>query len=86
VKFLNYTKKFKLLICLLVSFCIIQQPLIIFAEGPTAKSVSQPSPSEEIDSGIANLNYDRNQILASNGDSIESFVPKEGLGSKGKIC
>lgn len=85
MKILNYTKKFKLLICLLVSFCIIQQPITIFAEGFATKSVSQPSSSEEIDNGIANLNYDRNQILASNGDSIESFIPKEGLGSKGKF-
>ncbi|WP_312072328.1 thiol-activated cytolysin family protein, partial [Anaerotignum propionicum] len=85
MKFLNYAKRFKVLICLLISFCIIQQPLIIFAEVPAPKSVSQPSPSKGIDKGIANLNYDRNQILASNGDSIESFVPKEGLNSKDKF-
>lgn len=40
---------------------------------------------EEIDTGIANLNYNRNEVLATKGDSIENVIPKEGLKSNDKF-
>ncbi|MEW9095878.1 MAG: thiol-activated cytolysin family protein [Clostridiaceae bacterium] len=75
----------KILVCLFVSLCIIQYPLTYFAEAPTTNLVSEISKPNDIDTGIANLNYNRNEILAVNGDSIENFVPKEGLNSNGKF-
>jgi len=69
----------------LVSLFVIQYPLICFAETPKASLASEKSNSTDIDDGIANLNYNRNEVLAVNGDSIESFVPREGLNSNGKF-
>ncbi|MGL5755832.1 MAG: thiol-activated cytolysin family protein [Paraclostridium sp.] len=40
---------------------------------------------EEIDTGIANLNYNRNEVLATKGDNIENVIPKEGLKSNDKF-
>lgn len=39
----------------------------------------------DIDTGIADLNYNRHEVLAVNGDHISSFVPKEGTQSNGKF-
>jgi len=39
----------------------------------------------DIDTGIAGLNYNRHEVLAVNGDQISSFVPKEGNESNGKF-
>ncbi|WP_353654909.1 thiol-activated cytolysin family protein [Clostridium sp. CCUG 7971] len=40
---------------------------------------------DEINDGIANLKYNRNEVLATNGDSIENVVPREGVESNGKF-
>jgi len=69
----------------LISLFVIQYPLIGFAETSKTSSASEKSNSIDIDNGIANLNYDRNEVLAVNGDSVESFVPREGLNSNGKF-
>ncbi len=53
----------------------------------TYSGVSFAAPNElhDIDSGIANLHYNRNEVLAVKGDQISSFVPKEGRQSNGKF-
>ncbi|TVX87120.1 thiol-activated cytolysin family protein [Paenibacillus agilis] len=48
-------------------------------------SVAAANEGNDIDTGIASLNYDRNEVLAVKGDQISSFVPKEGLQSNGKF-
>ncbi|WP_423237108.1 thiol-activated cytolysin family protein [Clostridium peptidivorans] len=85
MKNLKNFKVKKLLICLFVSLCIIQYPLNCFAKAPTTNLTSGTSESNDIDTGIANLNYNRNEVLAVSGDNVESFVPKEGLNSKDKF-
>ncbi|MTK13033.1 MAG: alveolysin [Clostridiaceae bacterium] len=85
MKIIKHFRGTKLLVGLLVSLFVIQNPLICFAEAPTTSLTSGTSKASDIDTGIANLNYNKNQVLAVNGDSIESFVPKEGLNSNGKF-
>lgn len=51
----------------------------------TFTSFAQSSNSEEIDNGIANLSYNKNEVLASNGDSIENVTPKEGFKTNNKF-
>ncbi|WP_374118910.1 thiol-activated cytolysin family protein [Clostridium sp. OS1-26] len=85
MKIIKHFKMTKLLIGLLVSLFVIQNPLICFAEAPTTSLASGTSKTSDIDTGIANLNYNKNEVLAVNGDNIESFVPKEGLNSDGKF-
>ena len=80
----NYFKVIKVLVCLSVSLCIINYPFISFAETLDA-NVSEKSKSNDIDTGIANLNYDNREVLAVNGDKVDSFVPKEGINSKDKF-
>ena len=82
MKRLKNFKLTKLLICIFLSLGIIQYPVISLAESNTAKETSN---SDDIDTGIAGLNYNKNAILATPGDNIESFVPKEGLHSNGKF-
>ncbi len=81
----KHIKATKFITCLLISLFVIQYPLIGFAETSKTSSASEKSNSADIDNGIANLNYDRNEVLAVNGDSVESFVPREGLNSNGKF-
>ncbi|WP_454054844.1 thiol-activated cytolysin family protein [Clostridium sp. Marseille-Q7071] len=81
----KHFKTQKLLVCLFLSLCVISYPFVTFGKTLTVKSPVTTNNSSDIDSGIANLNYDRNAILAVNGDNIESFVPKEGFESKGKF-
>ena len=52
--------------------CIGAQPVVAMAAGEATNA-------DKINSGIANLNYDRNVVLANNGDTVESVTPKEGL-------
>lgn len=85
MKIIKHFKGTKLLVGLLVSLFVIQNPLICFAAAPTTSLASGTSKANDIDTGIANLNYNKNQVLAVNGDNIESFVPKEGLNSNGKF-
>lgn len=85
MKIIKHFKGTKLLVGLLVSLFVIQNPLICFAEAPTTSLASGTSKPNDIDTGIANLNYNKNEVLAVSGDNIESFVPKEGLNSNGKF-
>ena len=78
-------KGIKLLTCLLVSLCTINYSSISFAETQTGNSADQAKNASGIDTGIANLKYDSRDILAVNGDKVESFVPKEGKNSNGKF-
>ena len=78
-------KGIKLLTCLLVSLCTINYSSISFAETQTGNSGDQAKNASGIDTGIANLKYDSRDILAVNGDKVESFVPKEGKNSNGKF-
>ncbi len=64
-------KKTKLIASIAMALCLFSQPVISFSKDITDKNQS-------IDSGISSLSYNRNEVLASNGDKIESFVPKEG--------
>lgn len=41
--------------------------------------------AREIDKAIRGLNYDKNEILSSNGESVESFVPREGIYNNGSF-
>ncbi|MGD8189017.1 thiol-activated cytolysin family protein [Brevibacillus ginsengisoli] len=60
-------------------------PFITSAETlPTSLPCETSKPSD-VDTGIANLNYNNNEVLAVNGDKVESFVPKEGINSNGKF-
>lgn len=70
-------KKIKnLLLCCTTVIGISTSTLISFA---------QNSNSEEIDTGIYNLKYNKNEVLASNGDSIENVTPREGLKTNNKF-
>ena len=64
-------KKTKLIASIAMALCLFSQPVISFSKDITDNNQS-------IDSGISSLSYNRNEVLASNGDKIESFVPKEG--------
>jgi len=80
-----YSKVIKSLVSFSVGFCIINYPFISFAETLTTSSTSETSKLNNIDIGIANLNYNNSEVLAVNGDKINSFVPKEGINSNGKF-
>ncbi|WP_156939969.1 thiol-activated cytolysin family protein [Clostridium lundense] len=85
IKIVKHFKRAKSMLCLLVSLCVISHPFISFAKAPTANSASVISTPKDIDLGISNLNYNKDEILSVNGDNIESFVPKEGLKSNEKF-
>lgn len=38
-----------------------------------------PNNAGDIDAGIRNLNYNKDEVLASSGEAVASFVPKEGM-------
>ncbi|MDK8182582.1 thiol-activated cytolysin family protein [Paenibacillus sp. UMB4589-SE434] len=61
--------------------------LLVSLQVFTYSSISFAAPNElhDIDSGIAGLTYNRNEVLAVKGDQISSFVPKEGRQSNGKF-
>ncbi|TKI73676.1 alveolysin, partial [Bacillus mycoides] len=70
-------KGIKFLTCLLVSLCTINYSSISFAETQTGNANDATKNASGIDTGIASLKYDSRDILAVNGDRVESFVPKE---------
>lgn len=80
-----------LLIGFLVVTTVIQQPTAIFAKDAESSNSTQSAISiktnmlNNIDEGIFNLNYNKNEVLASKGDKIESLVSKEGILDKGKF-
>lgn len=85
MKIINNIKVIKFLVCLLVGLCTINYSFISFAETQTSNSADQAKNASGIDNGIADLKYDSRDILAVNGDKVESFVPKEGKNSNGKF-
>ncbi|HDX9579729.1 TPA: thiol-activated cytolysin family protein [Bacillus pseudomycoides] len=85
MKFLNHVKATKFLVCLSVGLCTINYSSLSFAETQTSNSANAPKQAIDIDTGIGNLKYDSRDILAVNGDKVESFVPKEGKNSNGKF-
>lgn len=85
IKMLKNSKTAKLLICLFISLCVISHPIISFAQAPTTSSNNEINKPNDIDFGISNLNYNRDNILAVNGDTIENFVPKK-FKIRRKIC
>ncbi|WP_330666296.1 thiol-activated cytolysin family protein [Romboutsia lituseburensis] len=70
-------KKVKLLSVVIIVLCMCTSVFISFA--------NPQSNSEEIDLGIDNLKYNKKEVLAVNGDSIESIIPKEGIKSNNKF-
>ncbi|HBT73591.1 MAG TPA: alveolysin [Lysinibacillus sp.] len=82
--YLGIQKVIKFLLCLSLSLCIINYPSISFAETLDTNTSSEKSISD-IDTGIANLNYNNKEVLAVNGDKVDSFVPKEGINSNNKF-
>ncbi|WP_397538787.1 thiol-activated cytolysin family protein [Rummeliibacillus pycnus] len=78
-------KVIKVLVCLLIGFCTINYSIIAFAETPKSDSSIAPEQASDIDTGIANLKYDNQKILAVDGEKVENFVPKEGINSNGKF-
>ncbi|MFK4329263.1 hypothetical protein ABH965_005988, partial [Bacillus sp. RC97] len=71
------TKRRKFLACLLVSLCTINYSSISFAETQVGNATDVTKNASSIDTGIANLKYNNQGVLAVNGDKVESFVPKE---------
>ena len=74
------TKVTKFLLGFVLSTCIIAQPLMVNAE-----SLKVEGTNSNIDKGIANLDYNKYEILANQGDVIENVVPKEGYNENGKF-
>lgn len=70
-------KKLRLLSVVIIVLCMCTSVFISFA--------NPQSNSEEIDLGISNLKYNKKEVLAVNGDSIESIIPKEGIKSNNKF-
>ncbi|WP_257208660.1 thiol-activated cytolysin family protein, partial [Bacillus toyonensis] len=85
LKIKKSNKKIKFLACVLVSLCTIHYSSISFAETQTGNATDAAKNASDINNGIANLKYDSRDILAVNGDKVESFVPKESINSNGKF-
>ncbi len=86
LKIKKVSKGIKFLACLLVSLCTINYSSISFAETHTGNNATDATKNaSDINTGIANLKYDSRDILAVNGDKVESFVPKESINSNGKF-
>lgn len=85
MKIRNHSKIIKLVAVLSVSFGIMNYPINSYAETVNTSSVIETSNADDINTGISNLNYNNNSILAVSGDKIDSFVPKEGINSNGKF-
>ncbi|MGG2094732.1 thiol-activated cytolysin family protein [Bacillus sp. S13(2024)] len=85
LKIIKNIRGIKFLACLFVSLCTINYSFISFAETQTDNSADATKNASGIDTGIANLKYDSRDVLAVNGDKVESFVPKQGINSNGKF-
>lgn len=70
--------KRRVVIYLLASMIIIQQPITIFAVDTEQSIVKEKVQLNSIDEGIFDLDYNKYEVLASKGEKIESFIPKEG--------
>lgn len=60
-----------------LSACMLFQPAAVLAE--------TGSNSEGIDRGVFNLDYNKYEVLANQGDVIQNVVPKEGYNENGKF-
>ena len=81
-------KKVKLLTSLAVILSLIMVPCTALAvpiNEERCESIISEQNYHGIDMGIWNLNYDRNAVLSSQGESVESFVPKSGSEVNGKF-
>ncbi|WP_319023185.1 thiol-activated cytolysin family protein [Tepidibacter hydrothermalis] len=85
MKIFKCLKVSKLVACLGIGLCMTAQTCIGFAATPKTESSIEINNAKDIDCGIGDLNYNRNEILATNGDKVESFVPKQGTSSAGKF-
>ncbi|WP_071461404.1 thiol-activated cytolysin family protein [Bacillus massilinigeriensis] len=86
MKISHYLKGTKLLISLSAALFVTSYPLVSFASDlPKNENTEESSRLSDIDEGIANLNYNPNEILAVKGEQIESFVPREGINANGKF-
>lgn len=81
----NHTRILKGIASLSVIFATLNYPVISFAETVDSSEVSETSNADDINTGIADLDYDNDEILAVSGDEIDSFVPKEALNPHGKF-
>lgn len=84
MKILKKQKSKKIIISFALILSMLTYPSIGFAKELPADVPILTSNSQDIDTGIGNLQYDKQAVLASKGDTVESFVPKEGhlLGDK----
>ncbi|WP_203364605.1 thiol-activated cytolysin family protein [Bacillus sp. REN10] len=85
MKITHYVKSIKLIVSLAATLFVTTYPLASYAEAVPTNANMEASQLSDIDVGIANLNYNRNEILAVKGDQIESFVPREGINANGKF-
>ena len=85
MKKINQFKMTQLLLGLAFGFCISTQAITSFATPVTTSSAITLNQVSDIDLGIANLAYDKNEVLASKGERIESFVSKQGFNVKDKF-
>ncbi|MBJ8056191.1 thiol-activated cytolysin family protein, partial [Bacillus cereus] len=85
LKVIKSVKGIKLLACLSIGLCTINYSSISFAETKTSNSADATKKAINIDTGIGNLKYNNQEVLAVNGDKVESFVPKESTNSNGKF-
>ncbi|MBJ8107896.1 MULTISPECIES: thiol-activated cytolysin family protein [Bacillus cereus group] len=85
LKIIKGVKGIKLLACLSIGLCTINYSSISFAEIKTSNSADATKKAINIDTGIGNLKYNNQEVLAVNGDKVESFVPKESTNSNGKF-
>ncbi|WP_433961753.1 thiol-activated cytolysin family protein [Bacillus mycoides] len=85
MKVIKSVKGIKLLACLSIGLCTINYSSISFAETKTSNSADATKKAINIDTGIGNLKYNNQEVLAVNGDKVESFVPKESTNSNGKF-
>ncbi|OJD57445.1 thiol-activated cytolysin family protein [Bacillus sp. NH11B] len=85
LKIIKSVKGIKLLACLSIGLCTINYSSISFAEIKTSNSADATKKAINIDTGIGNLKYNNQEVLAVNGDKVESFVPKESTNSNGKF-
>jgi len=75
----------KLMVCLGMGLCMTAQTCSGLSANATTRSSIEISNMNDIDYGIGNLDYDRNEILSTNGEMVESFVPKQGTKSEGEF-
>ncbi|WP_090814616.1 thiol-activated cytolysin family protein [Bacillus nitratireducens] len=85
LKIIKSVAGIKLLACFSIGLCTINYSSISFAETKTSNSADATKNASGIDTGIGNLKYNNQEVLAVNGDKVESFVPKESTNSNGKF-